>query len=92
MSRRVERMLARDRASLARFHRERERETMSDEEIDRRMVKAIISAALASGNVTAADFERGNIRAAAVTKARFDRCFARAREIEPALATVQAFA
>jgi hypothetical protein len=80
----------RDRADLRRIRRHRERESMTDDEIDRRMVKAIIAAA-PNGELSARDFQRVNIPTAETTNAaRIKRCFVIALAKDPAVANLKA--
>lgn len=69
----------RDRRALRRTKRVRERETMTPEEIDRRMVATILKTADEGRAVSFDDFSRQNIPRAAI-QARFKICLARAEE------------
>lgn len=62
---------------------------MSFEEIDNRIVKAIIASVIATGAVTIPDLLRTNIPKGAITRARFLRCLDIAREQDAAVATVE---
>jgi hypothetical protein len=78
--------------SMRRDRIKRERESLSPAEIDERITQAIIDSVMARGTVQMSDLLRTNIPKDAVTKARFDRCFEAAREREPAITCVEAFA
>jgi len=84
-----QRITARDRAALRRARRTRERASLSNEEIDRRIEAAILEAAIARGTVSEADLVRANIPRAAITQARFIRCFDSARARDPAVGRVE---
>jgi hypothetical protein len=85
-----QRVAARDRASLRRARRTRERMSLSPQEVDRRIENAIIEAVVARGTVSEADLVRANIPRAAITEARFTRCLDCARLRDPAIARVEA--
>ena len=85
-----QRVTARDRASLRRARRARERISLSPQEIDSRIESVIIEAVIARGTVSEADLIRANIPRAAITEARFTRCFDGARLRDPAIARVDA--
>jgi hypothetical protein len=84
---RARRLLARDRAYLRKAQRNR---ALAAEEIDERIRRAIIEAAIARGTVTEDDLIRANIPREAITAARFTRCFDQARERDPAIGRVEA--
>lgn len=83
---RARRILARDRAYLRKAERRR---TLAAEDLDERIERAIIEAAIARGTVTEDDLVRANIPREAITEARFTRCFDHAREIDPAIGRVE---
>lgn len=83
---RARRLLARDRAYLRKAQRRR---ALAAEEIDERIERAIIEAAIARGAVTEDDLVRANIPREAITVARFTRCFDHARERDPAIGRVE---
>jgi hypothetical protein len=84
-----QRSAARDRAALRRAHRARECAALPAGEIDARIERAILEAAIARGTVTEADLLRANVPRAAITEARFTRCFDLARARDPAIARVE---
>ena len=84
-----QRSAARDRAALRRAHRAHERAALSAQEIDARIERAILEAAIGRGAVTEADLLRANVPRAAITEARFIRCFDLARARDPAIARVE---
>jgi hypothetical protein len=86
---RGQRIAARDRAILRRARQARERSHLTAQEIDRRIENAILEAAIARGTVSEADLVRANIPRAAITEARFIRCFDSARARDPAIARVE---
>lgn len=74
----------RDRAQGRKDTRAREQATMTPEEIDARLVKAILEAAEKRGAVTRQDLLLTNVPPASID-ARFDHCMAAAKKREPRL-------
>lgn len=77
-------------AAIRRRNFEAERETMTDDELDRRVVAAIRKAIVARGAVTTIDLARENIPMARLTPQRFARLIQQAHDEDPALAAAEA--
>lgn len=72
--------------------RERDEQVLSSEELDKRMLRAILARVPETGQITTADFLRYDVPRKDITPERVKRCIAAACEIDPAVRTVQAFA
>jgi hypothetical protein len=70
----------------------RDSQALPADEIDRRIVDAILARVPQGGNLCVDDILRMDVPRGAITKDRVKRCIDRAREIDPAIATVEAFA
>lgn len=70
----------------------RDAQVLSSDEIDRRIVRAVLARVPAGGRLSIDDILRMDVPKGAITPQRVKRCIDLAREIDPAVATVEAFA
>lgn len=69
--------------TMTRRHYQRERETMTPDEIDQRVIEAIVESMTARGTVSIDDIRRKNILPSMITAERFKRLLERAKEQHP---------
>ena len=79
-------------AFLRQAERQRDEQVLSSDELDKRMVKAILVRVPQAGQITVTDFLQFDVPRKDITPDRVKRCVAKAREIDPAIATCEAFA